>query len=213
MKRTKPWFNAEIDRNELGSPPLYGLLKALKPAYWFAAHLHVKFAALFKHDGSPTTVLRPESSSRSCRHGEPVGEEGKVAVAVNPEEIALEVDDDAPPEAEDLASAKKAALAMLGSDAEEEEAPIALKAVPKSPVANEDEIVLDLDEEDQEEPQEKEAQPGAAVDSPPEPPSSTVAPAGPISNATKFLALSKCTPRRDFLQVRSLSKHREYSIF
>lgn len=39
----------QIEENSLGSPPGEMLLRELRPRYWFAAHLHVKYAALVKH--------------------------------------------------------------------------------------------------------------------------------------------------------------------
>ena len=50
LLRIKPYFEEEIQNNSLGSPENEKLLKILKPKYWFAAHLHVKFAALYKHN-------------------------------------------------------------------------------------------------------------------------------------------------------------------
>lgn len=59
LLRKKPFFKEEIDRGSLGSPPAEKLLNKLKPKYWFAAHLHCKFAALVDHkeEGSTTKFL------------------------------------------------------------------------------------------------------------------------------------------------------------
>lgn len=51
--RVKKFLAAEEDT--LGSPPSWRILKALKPQYWFSAHMHVKFPALVKHEGGSTT--------------------------------------------------------------------------------------------------------------------------------------------------------------
>lgn len=45
----KPYFADEIHNNTLGSSENERLLKLLKPKYWFSAHLHVKFACVYKH--------------------------------------------------------------------------------------------------------------------------------------------------------------------
>lgn len=48
----------EINTGQLGNPHTMDLLKILKPKFWFAGHMHVKYAALYEHpDGSVTRFL------------------------------------------------------------------------------------------------------------------------------------------------------------
>ncbi|KAF7981363.1 hypothetical protein HWV62_33829 [Athelia sp. TMB] len=49
LLRRKKFFRADIESGKLGSPPLWGLLKTVRPEWWFAAHLHVRFQALVRH--------------------------------------------------------------------------------------------------------------------------------------------------------------------
>ncbi|KAK7439403.1 lariat debranching enzyme [Stygiomarasmius scandens] len=82
--RQKSHFRQEINTGTLGSPPLMGLLRTLKPEWWFSAHLHVRFEATVVHDGS------------EGRHGaqnnvtSTVSPPPKVA---NPDEITIDDDD------------------------------------------------------------------------------------------------------------------------
>jgi lariat debranching enzyme len=45
----KRFLKKEIQENSLGSVPAEYLLNAIKPRYWFSAHLHVKFSAVVEH--------------------------------------------------------------------------------------------------------------------------------------------------------------------
>ncbi|XP_058066786.1 lariat debranching enzyme [Anopheles bellator] len=58
LLRFKPAFREDIESNRLGSGPCEAVLRELQPPYWFAAHLHCKFAALVEHpDGQQTKFL------------------------------------------------------------------------------------------------------------------------------------------------------------
>jgi len=50
LLRRKPFLAQDIKVGNLGSAPTEELLYVLKPDYWFAAHLHVKFAAIVDHE-------------------------------------------------------------------------------------------------------------------------------------------------------------------
>ena len=81
--RKKKFFKQEIQDNNLGSPSNEELLLVLKPLFWFAAHLHVKFWASFHHKVAAqkpkvdkaaiveeitedTTFIALESSAEAC---------------------------------------------------------------------------------------------------------------------------------------------------
>lgn len=54
LLRKKKYFEREIRTNTLGSPPNMQLLRRLRPAFWFSAHLHVKFSAIVRHADKKT---------------------------------------------------------------------------------------------------------------------------------------------------------------
>jgi len=53
--RVKPYFRDEMESGKLGSAPLKCILDHVQPVLWFAAHLHVKFAAVYPHQQSSTS--------------------------------------------------------------------------------------------------------------------------------------------------------------
>lgn len=67
LLQRKPFFKEEILTNSLGSPASESLLHSLKPRYWFAAHLHVKFEATVRHgsNGSDDNNGSKETPSRT----------------------------------------------------------------------------------------------------------------------------------------------------
>ncbi|KAI0255194.1 lariat debranching enzyme, C-terminal domain-containing protein [Lactifluus subvellereus] len=144
LLRRKPFLRGDIQSKQLGSPPLMNLLRNLKPAWWFAAHLHTRFEACVRHDPS-----------------EPPSLEQPPPVAPNPDEIAIPDEDDG-------------FDALSGSTAPR------VSAAPQNP----DEITLDDEIE-------------------------TVAPPALPPRETRFLALDKCLPRRQFLEIVDIPSREE----
>ena len=101
--RNKPFFDQEIKTNTLGSPPLLEVLNTIKPDYWFSAHLHVKFAAVFDHhDGHVDVGASGSGSGVTERVANPdeivIGDEE----AGNPDEINIEDEETIPPNPDEI---------------------------------------------------------------------------------------------------------------
>jgi lariat debranching enzyme len=45
----KQFLRDNIENGTLGSPASTRILSLAKPNYWFSAHMHVKYAALYPH--------------------------------------------------------------------------------------------------------------------------------------------------------------------
>uniref|UniRef100_M4B8J8 Lariat debranching enzyme C-terminal domain-containing protein n=1 Tax=Hyaloperonospora arabidopsidis (strain Emoy2) TaxID=559515 RepID=M4B8J8_HYAAE len=68
LLRRKPFFKQEIMTNTLGSPAGEYLMYQLRPQHWFAAHLHVKFAAVVVHPHQSRGGNKPNNGEASETH-------------------------------------------------------------------------------------------------------------------------------------------------
>lgn len=224
LLRMKPFFDQEIKTNTLGSPPLLEVLNRIKPDYWFSAHLHVKFAAVFDHNDG-YTVPSGSKAIESSGTEEVVNPDeiviGDEEEEGNPDEINIEDDDDETI----LLSAPGTSQAVIKEEKAES------KTETRIPDTNPDEI--DIGDEDFDDPQptaaeakealavdesvdlveavRKEGNQGAYADLIGDASGSgtnkgrAAIDAGEGRNGTgrqtKFLALDKVMPGRDFIQV------------
>ncbi|KAJ4354424.1 lariat debranching enzyme [Didymosphaeria variabile] len=180
--RFKPYFEQDAKNGQLGSIAATTVLERLRPPLWFSAHMHAKFTAVWEHAGGPDLP--------TFQH-----EETNVPAASNEDEVDLDIDDTPVVEA------------------------------PK----NDAEIDLDLDEEA--EPSSSAPKQDQSANAPaqgklddirsllpdsfaPPPTSSNFAPPPTLpfpqeitNRTTKFLALDKCLPGRQFLQLLEIAPH------
>ncbi|KAJ7083674.1 lariat debranching enzyme, C-terminal domain-containing protein [Mycena belliarum] len=166
LLQRKTFLRSDILSGQLGSPPLFGLLRALQPEWWFSAHLHTRFEACVVHGEAVANDLVPTELVAGASED----------VQGDPNEIII--------------------------DDNEVDGATAANPLPSAPVRaslNPDEITLsDLEDE--------------VVAPPPLPASAELAPrrqpqkwTRPVARAgqstTNFLALDKCGPKRQYLEV------------
>ncbi|KAF3904668.1 hypothetical protein ABW21_db0207788 [Orbilia brochopaga] len=153
----KRHFQAEVAAGKLGSPPLMGMLQKLRPRYWFAAHMHVKFAALVDHAAPPRTEAAQHPDDWNW-----ITEGADTVPAKNADEIDLDMDDDEVPQPKSNATTSK--------DKPQESVPETKEKQPVEPPSNVQSYPLSATSNQQ----------------------------------TRFLALDKLLPRRDFLQILTI---------
>lgn len=86
LLRIKPFFKSDIAKGELGSPPTMELLRTLRPAHWFSAHLHVRYSALLTHDETA------KMNEDEIEIGEELDQQ-QSQKSSNPDEIELDLDE------------------------------------------------------------------------------------------------------------------------
>ncbi|KAI3391871.1 hypothetical protein diail_6670 [Diaporthe ilicicola] len=179
LYRTRPMWKEESLDGSLGSPAAEYVMDRLRPAFWFSAHMHWKFAAVKTYPApSQELVSGGEAQTESVVETFPAPPKEEAPVE-NPNEIDLDMDDDgeiAPP----------AESANNGSTAKDEQAE-AIATVT-------DDLRAQLPASFTQQPKPKPFAGPKRTPGQPVPPT--------ITNTTvRFLALNKCEPGRDFLQL------------
>ena len=73
LLRAKPFLREEVEDGSLGNKPAEVLLQTLQPLYWFSAHLHVKYAALYNHNVKTQKAARLAEGAVDSKQGAAAG--------------------------------------------------------------------------------------------------------------------------------------------
>ncbi|KAI9790877.1 MAG: hypothetical protein M1816_004638 [Peltula sp. TS41687] len=176
--KRKDLFEADSKAGTLGSPAAKYVLERLKPAFWFSAHMHIKFAATVKHQKVDPVV--PDSAVNDAgltiENGSTQDDGGQNASVQkrNEEEIDLDMDEsdeDRKPTEQDqsLGDESKSTEQSTVPQSLREQLPASFKKQAQTDDAHENTPPTDI-----------------------------------TNKTTKFLALDKCLPGRKFLQILSI---------
>ncbi|KAJ7176499.1 lariat debranching enzyme, C-terminal domain-containing protein [Mycena filopes] len=186
----KTFLRSDIMSGQLGSPPLLNLLRTLQPEWWFSAHLHTRFEACVVH-GELTAGAEAPVESHS----------GAAEAERDPNEIVIDDDEVEVPSSLVPVAARDLNEIVIDDEEVEDAPPTAVEPFSRAPI-NPDEITLS-DLEDEVAPPPPPPPPRAARSSrqPQQQQRWTRPVAGPGQCTTNFLALDKCAPKRQYLEV------------
>lgn len=180
LYRTRPMWKEESLDGSLGSPAAEYVMDRLRPAFWFSAHMHWKLAAVKTYPPPPQAISLDSTAEKVPSAEAPTGPPKEDAPVENPNEIDLDMDDDqdsAPPaqgESDEPAAKSEHAEATTTTAVTDDlraQLPASFTQPKPKPFAG---------------PQRTPGQPVPQT----------------ITNTTvRFLALNKCEPGRDFLQL------------
>ncbi|GAM90095.1 hypothetical protein ANO11243_081350 [Dothideomycetidae sp. 11243] len=198
--KQKDLFEKDAKEGKLGSGAARYVLDRLRPRFWFSAHLHVKYSAIINHDGYKDG---PEEISPLADNAE--------ANTKNNDEIELDTDDEQPasapapaPEQAAISNSDEMDVEISGDSAADNPAsdvPTGMNGAPE-PISEDgygvgyggripDAVRAQL--------------PASFSRAKTPPPVILPFPKDIANKTTKFLALDKCLPHRNFLQLTSVT--------
>ncbi|KAJ2697208.1 lariat debranching enzyme [Coemansia sp. IMI 203386] len=181
LLRKKPFFKNEVERGDLGSPVNALLLERLRPAWWFSAHMHSRFEAtveandpIYKQSWWDIALNDQTNQSVATDDQKPKNQD-----EIRIDSLSGDEDDESP-----------STFIQNAAGTEQERPRLALNLPPPKHTASED-VPLPVLPEKPKTPTKSET---------PEPEPTLADPRIP-GRATRFLALDKCLPRRQFLEI------------
>lgn len=184
--RFKGHLEEDARNNQLGSVAAQQAMDHLRPRYWFSAHLHCKYAAVVQYDQEHVVQQPlPEANGQStlAKNENEIDLDGDMTEApatANADEIDLELEDDT----------DGVAPVAPGQGLDGVKVPVDDKA----PVSN---AVIANEEARAALPEAFRSKAQSVPEIPEHPP-------GITNKTTNFLALSKCLPGQQFLQLASI---------
>ncbi|KAJ2500558.1 lariat debranching enzyme [Coemansia sp. RSA 1972] len=210
LVKKKPFFEKEVERGELGSPLNAMLLERLRPAWWFSAHLHVRFTASFGPQESIFAQgwkgIPPYEQDLGSVEASGIGAnqtvvEPQAAQIGNVDEIVMSsLSDEEADLAEPELEMKRPRMRLNLPPPKHDVAPALIDVTDQEPTREASECTDAVTSDSKQE--EHSVETGSAAHTEPATPKPASYSTPRVSGRpTNFLALDKCLPKRQFLEV------------
>lgn len=199
--KVKKFFEDDARSGKLGSVAAKQVLERLRPPHWFSAHLHCKYAAVVAHEKNEgAQKLLPNTNGSATKDENEIdldddATEQPAPSNKNTDEIDLDLDDEPTESALGLNTTPAAAVSKAPANADEIDLELDEDAPATNTNGNTNDTTSNLEEA-------RAALPASFAK--PKAPEPIEHPPNIQNTETRFLALDKCLPNRDFLQLISV---------